>query len=240
MNYFVNEMFTSIDGEVNEFGQGRPSFFIRMQGCNQKCSYCDTEKSQKIYYHDKDVQTFEDISCEKSLDFVIRHFLASDCNKVTITGGEPLLQNIEPLVNKLISLNTQISVETNGTVECWDLWPADMHVSMIVDVKLPSSGVEQGDIKFNWIQAVARFEETRIKFVVSDEHDFNIASQYIEEYELPIKQCCFGIVSTLKDVNSLTIGSYHMSHNKLLDMMLMKGYRESLINVQLHKFINLK
>ena len=72
----VNEIFTSIDGEVNRWGQGILTTFVRLQGCNLRCDYCDTP----------DALEFADLIHDVSIAEVITEIANKECKKVTITG----------------------------------------------------------------------------------------------------------------------------------------------------------
>ena len=96
--YFLSEIFFSINGEGLQIG--KPMAFIRLAGCNLRCKWCDTKGS----WIQKDQATLEDIVKEVS---------KYNTEWVCITGGEPLLQDIEPLIKKL---QYKISLETNGTI----------------------------------------------------------------------------------------------------------------------------
>jgi len=96
----VSEIFSSIQGEGEVIGI--PSNFIRLAGCNLRCIYCDTKYS---WNHGVKI----------SVDQIIKQ-VDDSIKLVTITGGEPLLQDIHPLVTRLKQLGHIICVETNGTI----------------------------------------------------------------------------------------------------------------------------
>lgn len=99
---FVHSLFYTIQGE-GPFS-GRPAIFLRLQGCNLKCKFCDTEfdsgKSQDIE------SIFQNILA-----------IAPQSKLVVITGGEPLRQNITPLIELLIDHDYTVQIETNGTIK---------------------------------------------------------------------------------------------------------------------------
>src|SRR5210317_280287 len=103
----IKEIFTSIDGEVNHLGQGYPSIFIRLADCNLNCSYCDTD-----YKLDPEQKL-------STVNEIINHIqkIFPGYNKVTITGGEPLVQLVEVsiLIDELFKRDYHVSLETNGT-----------------------------------------------------------------------------------------------------------------------------
>lgn len=103
----INEIFTSIDGEVNKWGQGILTTFIRTQKCNLRCSYCDTPKALDSAIKDQEMSVWKILNKAENIG----------CKKVTITGGEPLIQeDIFLLIDGLIDLGFHVSIETNGSV----------------------------------------------------------------------------------------------------------------------------
>lgn len=99
----VNDIFYTIQGEGPD--AGRPAVFIRLAKCNLRCHFCDTEfETGKQYTMGQVCHVVQQMT---------RH---NPCRLVVITGGEPFLQNIRPLVNKLNENGIDVSVETAGTV----------------------------------------------------------------------------------------------------------------------------
>jgi len=96
----VSEIFFSIQGEG--YVIGLPSNFIRLSGCNLRCKWCDTKYAWEEYTE----MTEKEIV--RQLNWRIK--------RVTITGGEPLLQNLGTLVAMLDRLGYSIIIETNGTI----------------------------------------------------------------------------------------------------------------------------
>lgn len=97
--FCVNSIFYTIQGEGPDVG--RPALFLRMAGCNLRCSFCDTDFTTKG---------------EIGLDALLEQITSYRPDLVCITGGEPLLQNILPIVSHLNCLDIVVSVETAGTV----------------------------------------------------------------------------------------------------------------------------
>lgn len=128
----VNEIFHSIDGEGPTAGY--PSVFVRLQGCDLSCPWCDT------LYAQKDDAPGEDI-ISLSVPEVRETVLSFGCGRATITGGEPLLQKETPdLVRALTSSGMGVTVETNGA---HNVRPVQRAGSVVVmDWKMPSSGME--------------------------------------------------------------------------------------------------
>jgi 7-carboxy-7-deazaguanine synthase len=103
MVYWVSEIFTSIQGEGGVIGT--PSNFIRLAGCNLRCLWCDTKYSW-VREQGSKTKISEIIG---ALDRRIKI--------TTITGGEPLLQDVTPLVRALKTLGHRVIVETSGTIK---------------------------------------------------------------------------------------------------------------------------
>jgi 7-carboxy-7-deazaguanine synthase len=99
----VHSIFYTIQGEGPD--AGRPALFIRLAGCNLRCWFCDTDFEKGTEYSVLDL-----------MDKVATIARNSRCGLVVITGGEPLLQNIVPLVKSCNSLGIACSVETAGTL----------------------------------------------------------------------------------------------------------------------------
>ena len=95
----VNETFLSLQGEG--CFTGTPAFFLRLSGCNLKCPFCDTQH-----------QSFTEMTEDEIVQEASRH----KPRHIVITGGEPALQLMQSLVDKLHEAGFFIQVETNGTL----------------------------------------------------------------------------------------------------------------------------
>jgi 7-carboxy-7-deazaguanine synthase len=158
----VSEIFASIQGETSYVGL--PFAFVRLTGCNLRCLYCDT-----TYAYD-DGEEFP-------LDQVVDRVTTFGIPRVTVTGGEPLLQEETPaLVTALLSLGHTVLVETNGTVPLSRL---DRRAVKIMDVKCPGSG-EAG--KTDWGNFSHLSARDEVKFVLSSEEDYRFAREVIRKY----------------------------------------------------------
>lgn len=104
----VNEIFYSLQGEG--FFTGTPAVFIRLSGCNLRCPFCDTD-------HDKYAEISEDAIAATATNFPARH--------IVITGGEPLIQLTDSLIERLHQAGKFIQIETNGTIPLGDRQAVD-------------------------------------------------------------------------------------------------------------------
>jgi 7-carboxy-7-deazaguanine synthase len=160
----INEIFKSIQGE--SIYAGLPCTFIRLAGCNLRCTYCDTNYA---YYHGKELSDGEIIS--KIKEYGVK------C--VEFTGGEPLLQEeTPPLLKALLDQGYNVLVETNGSICIGCL---DKRLNIIMDFKTPGSGMsERMKIKnFEFLKST-----DQIKFVLMDETDYAWAKDIIVSHKL--------------------------------------------------------
>jgi 7-carboxy-7-deazaguanine synthase len=163
----ISEIFYSIQGE-STFA-GKPCAFIRLAGCNLRCSYCDTEYA------------FSD-GMEMSIPEILREIEAYPTNLALVTGGEPMLQPaVHDLFDSLLGKNYTVLVETGGHMS---LASVDPRVHKIMDFKCPSSGME-GHNDYNNIGYLTSGDE--LKFVVSDHSDFDWACDLIRRNRESLK-----------------------------------------------------
>ncbi len=151
----VTEIFYSIQGESSYAGY--PCVFVRVCGCNLRCSYCDT----RYAYDQGEVMELADV-VKKISDF--------HCPLIEITGGEPLLQAETPaLVARLLDRGHRVLVETNGSMDINGIDPAAVR---IVDVKCPSSGeASRNDLRN--LEKLA--PEDELKAVIAGREDYEYA-----------------------------------------------------------------
>ena len=163
----VNEIFYSIQGESSFMGW--PCAFIRLTGCNLRCSYCDSEYA---FYEGKDM------SVAQILDAIAEY----PTRLALVTGGEPLLQeSVHDLFRQLLERGYTVCVETGGHIS---LERMDARVHKIMDLKCPSSGMMERNHYPN-IGYLTRSDE--VKFVVGDREDFEWACDIIRFHDLPQK-----------------------------------------------------
>ncbi|MCA9600704.1 MAG: radical SAM protein, partial [Myxococcales bacterium] len=119
----VHEIYASIQGE-STFA-GLPCAFVRLTGCNLRCSWCDTPQA----FHG---------GTRMGVDAVVAQALALGTPLVELTGGEPLLQPAAlPLLTALADAGKTVLLETSGER---DIGGVDPRVHRIMDLKAPGSG----------------------------------------------------------------------------------------------------
>jgi 7-carboxy-7-deazaguanine synthase len=160
----VNEIFKSIQGESTY--AGIPCVFVRLTGCNLRCSYCDT------------AYAYEEGSA-MLLSEIISTINRYGCRNVCITGGEPLLQeNINKLINLLKKNLFNVYIETNGSLNI-DILPKG--IVRIVDIKCPDSGMEQ---EMDWKNIRRLKHKDEVKFIISSKRDYEWARGITKKYEI--------------------------------------------------------
>jgi 7-carboxy-7-deazaguanine synthase len=162
----VNEIFYSIQGE--SLFAGLPCIFVRLTGCNLRCTYCDT-----TYAWDQG----EPMGIEE----VISKIETFPGSLVEVTGGEPLLQAAtNALTAQLFALGYEVLMETNGSLP---IDAIDTRCVKIMDLKCPSSGQSE----YNDMQNISRLmPHDQVKFVIADRGDFEFAKQIIHRKNFPI------------------------------------------------------
>lgn len=160
----VTEIFHSIQGESTY--AGLPCTFVRLTGCNLRCSWCDTEYS----FHGGERMTIDDI---------LGRVRAFGGNLVELTGGEPLLQKeAVPLLERFLAEGWRTLLETSGERSLRRVPP---EVVKIVDVKCPDSG-EPDTFLLENLDAMAPHDQ--LKFVLASRRDYEFARDFTREHRL--------------------------------------------------------
>jgi 7-carboxy-7-deazaguanine synthase len=160
----VNEIFYSIQGEST--WAGSPCVFVRLTGCNLRCSWCDTEYA---FYEGRQMDVGE----------VAAKVDSFGCGLVEITGGEPLLQQgVHPLIDLLLEGGHAVMIETSGER---DISGLDPRVVRIVDLKCPGSGESERN-RWNNLEHLTLHDE--LKFVLTDRRDYEWARHVVREHGL--------------------------------------------------------
>lgn len=201
----VCEIFSSIQGESTYAGV--PCTFIRMTGCNLRCSYCDT-----VYAYEE--------GTELTGDEIIEKVLAIGLKTVEITGGEPLLQEDVPLLaKKLLDKKYRVLIETNGSQ---DIRGVDKRAVMILDIKTPGSGMAEHVMPSN---LPLLKPEDEVKFVITNRNDYEWAKIFVREHSLAGR--CTILFSP----------AFGMLDPRHLSKWILEDRLEVRLNLQLHKYI---
>jgi 7-carboxy-7-deazaguanine synthase len=161
----ICETFTSLQGESSYAGMG--CFFIRLAGCNLRCTYCDSRYA------------FEAQGRSVPVASLLAEAQAVSVPLIEVTGGEPLLQAATPLL--LLGLlripGKTILVETNGSL---DIACIPDGAVAIVDIKCPDSGATDSFSMAN-LDRLRPCDE--LKFVIASRADYEWASRFIRAHD---------------------------------------------------------
>ena len=217
MQLQIAEIFKSIQGESTL--AGTPCIFIRLTGCNLRCSYCDTAYAY---------EGGERLSTDEVLSRVDNY----TCHFVEITGGEPLIQDgLYPLINALLDRGKEILIETNGSIDIERIQRMKRFrnngsrtegIRIIMDVKCPGSGMSE---KMKWENLNKLGEHDEVKFVLTSRGDYNWSKMIIEKFSL-IERCPVLMSPVYGRLNVAALSEWILNDN--INVRL---------NLQLHKYI---
>ncbi len=201
----MTEIYRSIQGE-SSFA-GLPCTFVRLTGCNLRCSYCDSEFA---FYGGESLGVAE----------VLRRVEALGVPLVELTGGEPLWQEgCLTILRELCDRGYTVLLETGGSL---DISRVDGRVHRIVDVKTPDSGMAHRNLWSNLAHLTSRDE---VKFVLGSRADYEWARRVIRDHDLE---------SRSRVLLSTVFGA--LEARDVVAWMLEDGLRAR-FQLQLHKFI---
>ncbi|WP_066503855.1 putative 7-carboxy-7-deazaguanine synthase QueE [Abyssisolibacter fermentans] len=210
----IAEKFISINGEGKLCGQ--LAVFIRFAGCNLDCSYCDTD-----WARDKNSYTNQ-----MSVDEIYDYIKSTKVKNVTLTGGEPLLQEGIKELLKVLSDDEEIHVEieTNGSVSLAEFLDLNRkQICYTLDYKLPYSGMEEF-MNMNNFDYITKNDV--VKFVVSGKKDLDRALEIVNKYDL---------VNLTNVYFSSVFGS--IDAQEIVDFMKDNKLNGVNLQLQLHKII---
>src|SRR5215469_13504656 len=167
----IAEIFKSIQGEGTR--AGLPCIFVRLTGCNLRCTWCDTAYA---FYGGRKIEI-------EGVLAMVRELAGHGADRISlveITGGEPLLQPETPeLAAKLLADGYTVMIETSGERFVGGL---PREVIKVVDVKCPDSGEAN---TFDMTNLGAIDAEDEIKFVISTRRDYDFARDFAAQHQLP-------------------------------------------------------
>lgn len=222
---FITEIFKSIQGEGTR--AGLPCIFVRLTGCNHRCTWCDTAYA----FHGGTRMSVEEVA--KRVDELAGRTERAESPRalvplVELTGGEPLLQEeVYPLAEKLLGAGYTVLIETSG--ERW-VGRLPRQVIKIVDVKCPDSG-EADTFDMRNLQAIGENDE--VKFVLATRRDYEFARDFVSQHRLAerTRQVLFSPV--FADPEGRWLG---LEPRMLVEWILADGLPVRL-GLQLHKFV---
>jgi 7-carboxy-7-deazaguanine synthase len=163
----ICEIYAGIQGESTN--AGLPCVFIRLTGCNLRCSYCDS------------VYSYEE-GREMSREEILGEVGGYGLGLVELTGGEPLLQDgVRGLAEALIGAGYRLLIETNGSL---DIGGIDLGAAVIMDIKTPGSGAA-GSLRTENLGLLKAGDE--VKFVLTDRADYEWAVGMVDRHGLTDK-----------------------------------------------------
>ena len=199
----ITEIFYSLQGEAKEVGI--PTVFVRLTGCPLRCNYCDTAYAFKGN---------NPLSIQHILDEVAQY----NTQYVCVTGGEPMAQsNCLKLLDALIDNDYKVSMETSGSI---DIAPVNSKVSIVMDIKTPSS-TEEHQNRYENLSILKNKDQ--LKFVIASRSDFDWCTKILENHEVESEVLFSPVYESLKPV-------------ELADWILEKKLNVRL-QVQLHKIL---
>ena len=217
----ITEIFKSIQGESTH--AGLPCVFVRLTGCNLRCSWCDSE------------YTFTG-GHRMALEEVLKEVeqLSPNGGLVEITGGEPMLQEREvvPLMQRLLDAGYRVMIETSGERP---LEKVPKAVVKIVDVKCPNSG-EANTFHVENLETLGPHDE--VKFVISDRVDYEFARDFALRHHLADR---VGAVlfspAFRKDAHGARSASHCLLDPQELAEWMLADDVAARLGLQVHKFI---
>jgi 7-carboxy-7-deazaguanine synthase len=217
----VTEIYKSLQGESTH--AGLPCVFLRLTGCNLRCSWCDSEYT---------FQGGRKMTPEEVWDEVMR--LSPNGGLVEITGGEPMLQERElvPLMRRLLEAGYRVLLETSGERPL-ERVPAG--VIKIVDVKCPDSG-EAYTFHLENLETLTAHDE--VKFVLSGRTDYEFARDFTHRHRLAERvHAVLFSPAFRKDATGARDSSHCLLDPQELAEWMLADDVPARLGLQLHKFI---
>ena len=217
----ITEIYKSLQGESTY--AGLPCVFVRLTGCNLRCTWCDSEYT----FHGG-----RKMSLTEVVDEISR--LSPHGGLVEITGGEPMLQEREvvPLMQTLVQTGYTVLLETSGERL---LQAVPVEVIKIVDVKCPDSA--EGDtFRAENLQVLTRRDE--VKFVLSSRRDYEFAREFVDRHNLAKKvNAVLFSPAFRKDATGARDSSHCLLDPQELAEWMIADNVPARLGLQLHKFI---
>lgn len=221
----VNHIFNTLQGEATF--TGTPSIFIRLQGCNVGCAFCDTkytwllnktkqtEDITDIYETKTEDNTYITISEDKLVTFIAK----LPIEHVVITGGEPFEQNIESFIQNLAKHKKTVQIETSGTDDFSNYYfPTNSWITL--SPKLGNSIKGSKEFIHENIDKI-----NEIKYPIGKKQDVENLFRFINRYSIINKDIWLQPLSQNKTATQLCIDTAKQYNFK--------------VSIQTHKFIDI-
>ena len=218
---YLIELYKSVQGESSFAGV--PCIFVRLAGCNLRCTWCDS------------TYTFTGGTSFTAEQVLAEVGALAPCKLVEFTGGEPMLQARElvPLMEQMLELGYELMIETSGERPLGQV-PRAVH--KIVDVKCPGAGLAFPSFRMENLDCLSKRDE--VKFVLSSRQDYEFARDFIREHDLPsrageilLSPAFSQLPSPLRIADNMTLDP-----RQVVQWMLDDGLPARL-SLQIHKFI---
>ena len=209
----VVEKFVSINGEGQHAGE--LAVFVRLRGCNLKCSYCDTR-----WACTEDAKADEMTEAE-----IVSYVISTGVKRVTLTGGEPLLADnaIDLLEAFAAHKDIFVEIETNGSVDIHPFAEIDNPPAFTLDYKLEGSGMEDRMLTDNFKYLSSK---DTVKFVCSDVSELDRVCEIVDKYRISDK--CTALISPVFG---------RIEPADMVDYLITHKRNDIRLQLQLHKFI---
>jgi 7-carboxy-7-deazaguanine synthase len=217
----ITEIYKSLQGESTY--AGLPCVFVRLTGCNLRCSWCDSEYTFSGGHR----MTLDEVCTEVER-------LSPGGGLIEVTGGEPMLQEREvvPLMQRLLDGGYTVLIETSGERP---LESVPKGVVKIVDVKCPHSG-EADTFRMQNLDTLTSLDE--VKFVMADRTDYDFARDFVASHNLGqrVNAVLFSPAFQKNATGTRDTAHCMLDPRELADWMLADAVPARL-SLQIHKFV---
>ena len=160
----ITEIFFSLQGEAKEVGL--PTVFVRLTACPLRCNYCDTDYAFKG-------------NNPLTISHILNEVSKYNTPYICVTGGEPMAQsNCLKLLDSLIEAGYKVSMETSGSI---DITPVNSKVSIVMDIKTPSS-TEEKQNRYENLSVLQ--SKDQLKFVIASRSDFDWSCDLLKKNQV--------------------------------------------------------
>jgi 7-carboxy-7-deazaguanine synthase len=217
----ITEIYKSLQGESTH--TGLPCVFVRLTGCNLRCSWCDSEYTFTGGRRMAPEEVFSEVTR-----------LSPHGGLVEITGGEPMLHERElvPFMQRLLDAGYTVLIETSGERPLQAVPP---RVIKVVDVKCPNSG-EPDTFDLGNLDVLTPHDE--VKFVISDREDYEFARDFAARHQLAerVNAVLFSPAFRKDATGARDVSHCLVDPQELAEWMLADDVPARL-GLQIHKFI---